>query len=115
MVVKSSALTKVTPVYRGIAHSTLPDWFWTTSVQGVHGCVDAAFVSASFDKSVAADFSATAQTQKAAVAFEIHQGLTDRGAQLEWISQWPHEHEVTHPPPAPPDQLYQPCSRQRCC
>ena len=30
--------------------------------------------------------------------FEIEQGIVDRGAELEFLSQYPHEKEVTFPP-----------------
>ena len=33
----------------------------------------------------------------AGVIFEIHQGV-DRGASLSWLSQYPHEEEVTFSP-----------------
>ena len=99
LITKTSGLTKVTPLYRGVMSGAFPDWFWTTSAHGVHGCVDAAFASASADRAVATDWSPlVAQNAKAPTILEIRQGLRDRGAHLEWISQYPHEHEVVLPP-----------------
>ena len=97
-ITKTSVLTKVSPLYKGLVGGNLPDWFWSVAVSGVHGHVDAAFTSASVDKTIASDYSQLVQNQKAAIVFEIHQGLRDRGAQLEWLSQWPHEREVVLPP-----------------
>ena len=98
MIVKTSPLTRVSPIYRGVMGGTLPEWFWSHSAHGVHGCVDAAFTSASMEKAIATDSSSITTSGKAPVLLEIHQGLRDRGAMLEWVSQWPHEKEVALPP-----------------
>ena len=38
-----------------------------------------------------------ASRSRAGILFELQQGLVDRGASLSWLSQYPHEAEVTFP------------------
>jgi len=44
------------------------------------------------------DHTSMTTSGKAPVVFEIHQGLKHRGADLSWLSQWPHEREVVFAP-----------------
>ena len=36
-----------------------------------------------------------ASKKKAAIVFEVKQGMVDRGADVAWLSQYPHEKEIT--------------------
>ena len=41
---------------------------------------------------------ASEQAKKAGVIFEVQQGMVDRGADIGWLSQYPHEQEICFPP-----------------
>lgn len=95
-IVKASKMTKANYVYRGVVAGMLPDWFWNTKA-GTYGVVEAAFMSASTDKRLALD---VAGLGKASIMFEICQGMStaSKGADLGWLTQWPHEGEVVFSP-----------------
>lgn len=59
------------------------------------GGVEAAFMSATTDRDVALHYSG----EGSGIVLEIDQGMTDRGADLSWLSQYPHEREVLLPQP----------------
>ena len=91
-VVKLSKLTQVTKVYRGIATGALPDCFFRTSALGVRGGVENSFMSTSTKRSVALTY---ASGGGGGILLEIEQGMCSRGACLNWLSQYPHEEEVS--------------------
>eukprot|EP00962_Isochrysis_galbana_P052901 scaffold24379_cov122-Isochrysis_galbana.AAC.1 len=93
-IVKLSKLTKATPVYRGLAGKSLPDSFWTANDFGVRGGIEAAFMSTTTDRSVAMGYA----EGEAGLLFEMQMGMVDRGADLAWLSQYPHEKEVLFGP-----------------
>ena len=95
-IVKMSKLTKVAKVYRGVSGGILPQRFWEPNAQGVCGGVERAFLSATYDRSVAVHYAS--QTGKPGIVFEIQMGMIDRGCELSWISQYPHEAEVVIAP-----------------
>ena len=95
-IVKASKLTKVAKVYRGVAGGVLPDAFWTADEYGVRGGVERAFQSTSYDKAVAARYAGG--RPGASLLFEIDMGMVDRGCELDWISQYPHERECLFAP-----------------
>ena len=94
-IVKLSKLTKVCKVYRGLAKGVLPDAFWNKDKYGVRGGVEAAFMSTTADRSVASSY---ASGGGAGLLLELEQGMVDRGAELSWLSQYPHEAEVLFAP-----------------
>mmetsp|Transcript_51515 Transcript_51515/g.102527 ORF Transcript_51515/g.102527 Transcript_51515/m.102527 type:complete len:105 (-) Transcript_51515:162-476(-) len=51
-------------------------------------------MSASANREVALEYAARSA---AGIIFQIHQPMADRGADLSWLSQYPHEQEVTFP------------------
>ena len=53
---------------------------------GVKGGIESAFMSATTDREVAIAYAASAG---AGFIFEIKQGMIDRGADIEWLSQYP--------------------------
>jgi hypothetical protein len=96
VIVKSSKLTKATKVYRGIVGGLLPETFWTANEQGIKGGIESAFMSTTFDRDVAMHYAQ--QPGKPALVFEMQMGMIDRGAELDWISQYPHERECLFAP-----------------
>ena len=95
-IVKSSKLTSAQCVYRGVAGGILPEGFWVPNAQGVRGGIEGAFLSTTFDRSVAMHYASV--PGKPAIVFELQMGMIDRGAELGWISQYPHERECLWAP-----------------
>ena len=95
-IVKASKLTMATKVYRGIAGGLLPESFRTPNAHGVKGGIEAAFMSTTFDRAVALHYAS--QPGKPGIVFEMQMGMIDRGAELGWISQYPHERECLFAP-----------------
>ena len=91
-IVKLSKITEAKPVYRGVSGMKLPEAFLKTNEFGVRGGIETAFMSATRDYKVAKQYAARSSTQ---TIFNIQQGMVSRGADLEWLSQYPHE-EVHH-------------------
>ena len=85
VIVKSSKLTKVCKVYRGVANGMLPERFRTPNEFGVRGGIEPAFLSASKEREVAKFYAGGAG--KPGILFEIQMGMIDRGADLQWLSQ----------------------------
>lgn len=89
---KLSVLTQKTKLYRGLKNVTLPEEFYEQSELGNLGGVDHAFMSASTQEEVARGYAGGGSVT--GIVLEIHQGMVDRGADLSWLSQYPHEKEV---------------------
>ena len=83
-------------MYRGVAGGVLPENFWEANAQNVKGGIELAFMSTTFDKSVAMHYAS--QPGKPAIVFEMQMGMIDRGAELGWISQYPLEAECLFAP-----------------
>ena len=83
-IVKLSKLTRVCKVYRGMKGGVLPEMFWKANEYNVRGGVEAAFMSTTTDRGVAARY---ASGGGAGLIFELEQGMVDRGAELSWLSQ----------------------------
>uniref|UniRef100_A0A7S2D976 Uncharacterized protein n=1 Tax=Haptolina brevifila TaxID=156173 RepID=A0A7S2D976_9EUKA len=95
-IVKLSKLTVADKVYRGISGRVLPPEFWAPNAFGVMGGVEAAFTSTTREKEVALQYAAN--EGGAGFVFEIAQGMVDRGADMQWLSQYPHEREILFAP-----------------
>ena len=93
-IVKLGKMTKAKPVYRGMSGRIFPDEFWVPNEQGVMGGVELAFMSTTPDRSVAEQYS----QDGFGIIVEIRQGMIDRGAEIAWLSQYPHEVEVLFAP-----------------
>jgi len=93
-VIKLSKLTKATKVYRGFSSATLPPKFWEPNAFGTCGGVEFAFASTTTNISQAMEYAQGA----ASTIFEMQMGMVDRGADVAWLSQYPHEKEVLMPP-----------------
>ena len=94
-IVKLSRLAKPQTVYRGLAGRVLPSEFWLG--QG-HGGVEFAFMSTTADREVAMEYAKATEKEAASCVMEVKMGMIDRGADLSWLSQYPHEREITFPP-----------------
>ena len=96
-VIKLSKLTKAGKVWRGIKDAVLPKEFWVPNEMGVRGGIEYGFSSTTTDKDQALHYAAGGGHGKAGDAmtiFEMQMGMVDRGADLTWLSQYPHEREV---------------------
>lgn len=89
-VVKLSKLTVATKVYRGVSGRVLPAQFWEANAFGVRGGVEGGFMSCTLEQGVAMSYAASG----AGFVFEIQQGMVDRGADIGFLSQYPHEREI---------------------
>jgi hypothetical protein len=96
-VLKLGKLAKVQMVYRGIARRTMPKKMINKGMDNARGGIEYGFSSASTKRDEALRY-ATKDKATTPVMLEITQGLIDRGADLEWLSQYPHEAEVLFPP-----------------
>ena len=99
-VLKLSKLTKAGKVWRGIKGAKLPKTFWVANDMGVRGGIEYGFSSTSTDKAQAFEYATGGDRQEgdASTIFEMQMGMVDRGADLTWLSQYPHEREVLLPP-----------------
>ena len=84
-------------MYRGIADKKLPDEFWEANKYGVKGGVEAAFMSTTLEVDVAMGYAA-GDGSKMGIVLEIRQGMVNRGADISWLSQYPHERETLFGP-----------------
>ena len=97
LIVKCSKLTKAVRVYRGTSRGVLPQSFWDENEHGVRGGVEAAFMSTTTSRDVALGYAGQRSAsggEATPMLFEMQQGMVDRGAELGWLSQYPHEEEV---------------------
>ena len=121
--VKLSKLTKAAVVYRGVSGRALPQEFWQSNELGVRGGIEPAFMSTSLDKAVAQHYAASAET--CGFVFEMQMGMIDRGADLSFVSQYPHEKEILfnpltgeprpHPIVTPLRRLFNPLTGEPPC
>ena len=95
-IVKSAKLTFASKIYRGVAGFSLPVEFWEPNAVGVRGGVERAFLSTTTERSVAMGYASGGASM--GLVFEIQQGMVDRGADVSWLSQYPHEKETLFGP-----------------
>ena len=62
---------------------------------GVRGGIEGAFMSTTVDRQVAMNYAASGTS---GIVFEIQQGMVDRGAEVSFLSQYPHEREIVFAP-----------------
>ena len=87
-ILKLGKLTPAQKLYRGINGMRLPKEFLVEDIYKIRGGAEFGFMSATPERSVALHY---ASEREPSVVFEIQQGLVDRGAEIAWISQYPHE------------------------
>lgn len=92
-IVKAGKLTNACVVYRGVSGGKLPDSFWEPDEYGCCGGVEPGFMSTTQSMAVATGY-ASGQLAKAGIVYESVLGMTNRGADISWISQYPHEREI---------------------
>ena len=100
-VIKLSKLSVAGKVWRGTCFAKLPERFWTPSAEGICGGVEYGFQSMSREYGNAVHYArgcGNAGPEDATTLFELSMGLVDRGADLTWLSQYPHERECLLPP-----------------
>jgi hypothetical protein len=96
-IIKLCKLTKAIKIYRGIAGMKLPDEFWTPNTFGVRGGVEQAFMSTTTERAVAMGYASGGRGAEPAaigIVIEVQQGMVNRGADISWLSQYPHEREI---------------------
>jgi hypothetical protein len=93
-IVKLGKLTYVQPVYRGMSQRVPPKSFFVPNEQGVMGGVEFGFLSASVDRTDAEKASQGGH----GLILELEQDAISRGADLTWLSQYPHESTIVFSP-----------------
>lgn len=99
-ILKLSYLSKKSTVYRGVneSHIKLPASFLEPAGQGEFaGGVELAFMSTTTDPAVAIEY-ATKGAEAVGSVFEIQFDAASRGADVQWVSQYPYEAELLYPP-----------------
>ena len=89
-IIKLGKLTEAKTVYRGIGGKALPKEFWEKNRFGVRGGVEPAFMSTTLNREVAMTY---ASDSDVGIVLAIRQGMVNRGADISWLSQYPHEKE----------------------
>ena len=80
-------------VYRGISGMALPASFWEPNEYRVRGGVENAFMSTTLDRTVAMGYASSGGGNHMGIVIEVQQGMVSRGADMSWLSQYPHERE----------------------
>ena len=94
-IVKLSKIVPAEKVYRGVSGMLLPPRLQEADSYNVKGGIEFAFLSCTRERSVALEY-ATRKTRS--ILLEMTMGMLDRGADLSWLSQYPHEKEVLFGP-----------------
>eukprot|EP00966_Prymnesium_polylepis_P332705 7388186-Prymnesium_polylepis.1 len=95
-IVKLGKLTRVCKVYRGISGRKLPSEFFEPNEFDARGAVEFAFTSTTAERDVALSYAAG--SSGSAILLEMQMGMVDRGADIGWLSQYPHEAEILFNP-----------------
>ena len=92
-ILKLGKLTQANIVFRGISHRTLPMSMRVKDEETqTRGGIEYGFTSCSLLREEA-NFYANPDNNnnRTPLVLEMHQGMIDRGADLSWLSQYPHE------------------------
>jgi len=88
--------------YSGLEAMLLPERFWDDHPDlNAKGGVEGAFMSLSTNRDVAVYYASKKkqkQEQKFGVLLEVDMSTMDRGAEVSWLAQYPHEEEILLPP-----------------
>jgi hypothetical protein len=86
-------------VFRGAKGGVLPAEFWKPNEQNVRGGIALAFMSTTTDRDIALHYGGAAgASDKPSIVFEMQMGMIDRGAPVQWCSQFPGEAEILFAP-----------------
>ena len=92
---KLALLGRCETVYRGMSGGELPETFRRADASRFKGGVEFGFMSTTLNREVAIEY---ASAGEGGIVFEIAMGFADKGAELSWLSQYPHEKEFCFPP-----------------
>ena len=87
-------LPKDRVVYRGLKDIRLPDEFLKEDAFGVCGGLELGLMSTTVNQELAIQYAGN----NVPTVFEIRVGAVDRGAPLQWVSQYRGEEEILFPP-----------------
>ena len=82
---------KNSKVYRGLSRCKLPEEFFVPDEQGCKGGVEYGFLSTSADIEVALTYAGIQKNRPNPIIFELDIGKTSMGADVSFLSQFPHE------------------------
>ena len=101
-ILKLSALSKPTRVYRGVRETSmqLPSRFFEAPQGGFAGGVERSFMSTTRSAAVAVDYSGGEAVGGSILTIDFEMG--SRGAAVQWLSQYPHEEELLYARSLPP-------------
>ncbi len=96
-------LGKINPIgtgYSGIDSMLLPEHFWQDHADlNTKGGVEGGFMSLTTSRDVGLHYASLGDDKKAiGILFEIEMSTMDRGADVTWLAQYPHEEETLLPP-----------------
>jgi hypothetical protein len=98
-IIKLSRTQRSERVFRGAAGGVLPAEFWKPNKQNVRGGIELAFMSTTTDRDIALHYGGAANaSDKPSIIFEMQMGMIDRGAPVQWCSQFPEEAEILFAP-----------------
>ena len=98
-IIKLSRTQRAERVFRGAAGGVLPAEFWKPNEQNVRGGIELAFMSTTTDRDIALHYGGAANSlDKPSIVFEMQMGMIDRGAPVQWCSQFPAEAEILFAP-----------------
>ena len=96
-VLKLGKLARAGMVYRGLNKKAMPNNLkYKDTVSNVRGGVEFGFTSCSTEKTEALLYAKQGPESQTPILLEIQEGMVDRGADLSWLSQYPHEKEGMH-------------------
>ena len=98
-ILKLSRQQPAQKVFRG-TKGLLPAEFWNLNESGVRGGIELAFMSTTLDRTVvSSSFSKSKQGDlEPSLIFESQMGMVDRGAAVEWCTQFPGQEEILFAP-----------------
>ena len=97
-ILKISRLQPALPVFRGVSTMKLPRCFLEKDANNVRGGVEFGFMSTTIEEGVALSYAMGRSAKTSSTLIESTMGMVDRGASLDWLSQYPHEREILFPP-----------------
>ena len=98
-VVKLSALTAASTVYRGVAQMRLPKRFFVKDpMTNIAGGVEYGFSSTTRDRATAVFYAKETDALVASTILKAQMGMVDRGADIGFLSQFPGEQEILYGP-----------------